>query len=127
MDGRLSIRRKAGKSRAHTNSRIEPGINATVTVRRQEQPATRNPPLKETVMDTGSKIESLIRTKVCMVDFDKSRFGLLSTGRIAVALVLDRPDLLKFWGTMLDAVDRLGPEWTRAAPRVQRDGWDGQF
>jgi hypothetical protein len=46
---------------------------------------------------------------------------------IAVALVLDRPDLLKFLGTMLDAVDRLGPEWSRAALRVQRDGWDGQF
>jgi hypothetical protein len=79
-------------------------------------------------MDTGSKIEALIRAKVCMVDFDEARFGVLSTGeRIAVALVLDRPDLLKFWGTMLDAVDRLGPEWTRAALRVQRDGWDGQF
>jgi hypothetical protein len=79
-------------------------------------------------MDTDRKIEALIRTKVCMVDYDESRFGLLSTGeRIAVALVLDRPDLLKFWGNMLDAVDRLGPEWTRAALRVRRDGWHGQF
>ena len=38
MDERLSIRRKAGKSRAHTNARTEPVINAAVTLRRQEQP-----------------------------------------------------------------------------------------
>jgi hypothetical protein len=38
MDERLSIRRKAGKSRAHTNARTEPVINAAVTVRHQEQP-----------------------------------------------------------------------------------------
>ena len=37
MDERFSIRRKAGKSRAHTNAWIEPVINAAVTVRRQEQ------------------------------------------------------------------------------------------
>jgi hypothetical protein len=38
MDERLSIRRKAGRSRAHTNARTEPLINAAVTIRRQEQP-----------------------------------------------------------------------------------------
>ena len=37
MDERLSIRRKAGKLRAHTNARNEPVINAAVTVRRQGQ------------------------------------------------------------------------------------------
>ncbi len=63
-----------------------------------------------------------------MVEADESRFGVLSTGeRIAVALVLDRPDLVRWWGTMLDAVDRLGPEWTRAALRVQRYGWDTEI
>lgn len=68
--------------------------------------------------------EAHIREKVGMVAADESLFGVLSTGeRIAVALVLDRPDLLKFWGTMLEAVDRLGPDWTRAALRVQRNGW----
>jgi hypothetical protein len=78
-------------------------------------------------MSKGNGTEDHIRAKVRMVAIDESLFGVLSTGeRIAVALVLDRPDLLKFWGTMLDAVDRLGPEWTQAALRVQRYGWDEQ-
>lgn len=41
--------------------------------------------------------------------------------RIAVALVLDRPDLLE-GGTLLESIERLGPEWTRAALDVQRSG-----
>jgi hypothetical protein len=62
-----------------------------------------------------------------MVVADESLFGVLSTGeRIVVALVLDRPDLVRWWGTMLEAVHRLGPDWTRAALRVQRDGWDSE-
>lgn len=66
-----------------------------------------------------------IRDKVRMVVRDESSFGVLSTGeKIAVALVLDRPDLVKWWGTMLEAVERLGPTWTAAALRVQRDGWE---
>ena len=76
-------------------------------------------------MNQGSGAEAQIRAKVQMVVADESLFGVLSTGeRIAVALVLDRPDLVRFWGTMLEAVDRLGPDWTRAALRVQRDGWE---
>jgi len=68
--------------------------------------------------------ETHIRALVEAVVADESRFGVLSTGeRVVVALVLDRPDLVKWWGTMLEAVDRLGPEWTRAALRVQREGW----
>lgn len=52
-------------------------------------------------------------------------FGVLSTGeRIAVAMVLDRYDLIRSWGTMLEAVDRLGHDWALAALRVQRRGWD---
>lgn len=55
----------------------------------------------------------------------RDAFGVLSTGeRIAVALVLDRFDLLaaERW-TMLEAVDRLGEMWLAAATLVQRDGW----
>jgi len=69
--------------------------------------------------------ESQIRGKVRMVALDALSFGTLSTGeRIAVAMVLDRYDLLQdAWGSMLEAVHRLGPEWTEAALRVQRHGW----
>jgi hypothetical protein len=67
-----------------------------------------------------------IRAKVRMVADDEPSFGVLSTGeRCAVALVLDRPDLVKRYGTMLEAADRLGPEWLEAALKVQRDGWEG--
>jgi len=76
-------------------------------------------------MNDWSEVEEHIRAKVRMVTTDARSFGVLSTGeRIAVALVLDRYDLLDFWGSMLEAVERLGVEWTRAALRVQRDGWD---
>ena len=69
--------------------------------------------------------ESQIRAKVQMVAHDEPSFGTLSTGeRIAVAMVLDRYDLLQnAWGSMLEAVHRLGPEWTQAALRIQRHGW----
>ena len=73
-----------------------------------------------------SYAEAQIRAKVRMVLADETRFGVLSTGeRIAVALVLDRYDLLqRAWGTIAECVYRLGEEWTKAALRVQRDGWD---
>jgi hypothetical protein len=72
--------------------------------------------------------EAQIRDKVRMVAHDARSFGVLSTGeRIAVALVLDRYDLLqKTWGSMLEAVHRLGPEWTLAALRIQRQGWQDE-
>lgn len=72
-----------------------------------------------------SPAETQIRAKVRMVIADPRAFSILSTGeRIAVALVLDRYDLLdQVWGTMLEAVYRLGEEWTEAALRVQRNGW----
>jgi hypothetical protein len=65
-----------------------------------------------------------LREKVQMVVRDEHSFGVLSTGeRIAVALVLNRHDLLqKAWGSMLEAVNRLGVDWTQAALRVQRNG-----
>jgi hypothetical protein len=64
------------------------------------------------------------------VQKDEARIGVYSTGeRIAVALVLDRPDMVKeVWGTMLEAVERLGPEWFAAALQVQRDWFaDGRL
>lgn len=66
-----------------------------------------------------------ILEKVRMIVADEQRFGVLSTGeRIAVAVVLDRYDLLqRAWGTIAEAVYRLGPLWTEAALRVQRNGW----
>jgi hypothetical protein len=67
--------------------------------------------------------QAQIREKVRAVARDESTFGVLSTGeKIAVAMVLDRSDLLST--TMLEALHRLGPEWTAAALRVQRDGWE---
>jgi hypothetical protein len=73
-----------------------------------------------------SGAETQIRAKVQMVIADPASFGVLSSGeRIAAALVLNRYDLLEYaWGTMLEAVNRLGLEWTQAALRVQRNGWD---
>jgi hypothetical protein len=70
--------------------------------------------------------EAQIRDKVRMVVADAANFGRLSCGeRIAVALVLDRYDLLqRAWGSMAEAVHRLGQEWTEVALRVQRHGWD---
>jgi hypothetical protein len=58
-----------------------------------------------------------------MVLADECAIGMLSTGeRIAVALILDRSDLLPRNYTMLDAFNRLESEWTEAALRVQRAG-----
>ena len=78
-------------------------------------------------MDLLSNAEAQIRSKVKMVAANEKLFGVLSAGeKIAVALVLDRYDLLQqAWGSMAEAVERLGPEWTRAALRVQRNGWEG--
>jgi hypothetical protein len=69
--------------------------------------------------------EKQILAKVRMVVADGTQFCVLSTGeKIAVAMVLNRKDLLdRAWGTILECVDRLGPDWTEAALRVQRNGW----
>ena len=71
--------------------------------------------------------EAHIRRNVQSVVMDEHNFGVLSSGeKLAVALVLNRYDLLeRAWGTMLAALDRLrSPEWTKAALRVQRLGWE---
>jgi hypothetical protein len=55
---------------------------------------------------------------------DENCFGVFSTGeKLAVALVMDRKDLLAEVNggyTMLEAVERLGAEWLRAAIIVQK-------
>lgn len=59
--------------------------------------------------------------RVDAVRADEGRIGVFSMGeRIAVALVLDRRDLLPKGYTMLEAIERLGPDWTRAARLVQQ-------
>ena len=76
-------------------------------------------------MNDARSTEACIRAKVRMIVADEALFGVLSSGeRIAVALVLDRYDLLhRAWGTIAESIHRLGPEWTEAALRVQRNGW----
>lgn len=75
--------------------------------------------------DQTCTAEGHIRTKVRLVVADETLFGVLSSGeRIAVALVLDRHDLLQCaWGSIAESIHRLAPEWTDAALRVQRGGW----
>jgi hypothetical protein len=53
---------------------------------------------------------------------NEASIGVYWTGeRIAVALVLDRLDLLPHGGyTALEAIERLGAVWTNAALVVQR-------
>jgi hypothetical protein len=75
--------------------------------------------------DPIADAEAHIRRNVQSVIADEANFDVLSSAQqIAVALVLDRYDLLEqAWGSMLKSIDRLGPEWTQAALRVQRSGW----
>jgi hypothetical protein len=66
-----------------------------------------------------------LRAKVRDVMAREATFGVLSTGeKVGVALVLNRPDLIAEYGTILDAVDRLGSEWLTAAILLARDGWE---
>jgi hypothetical protein len=87
-----------------------------------------SPSLPQVPFNPLTDAEAQIRRKVRMVAADETTFGLLSSGeRIAVALVLDRYDLLQeAWGTMLASVERLGILWTEAALRVQRYGWEDE-
>lgn len=57
------------------------------------------------------------------VQEDVKRIGVLSTGEsLAVAMVLDRKDLLGTY-TMLEAANRLGDLWLKASIEVQRAAW----
>jgi hypothetical protein len=58
------------------------------------------------------------------VDADPANIGVLSTGEAcAVALLLDRHDLLDRYKHPLDALDRLGPEWEKAVRDLHSSGW----
>lgn len=71
----------------------------------------------------ATSIDHALKSKARMVLADEQSICLLSAGeRIAVALVLDRADLFPHGYSMLDAVGRLGPEWTAVAQRVQSAG-----
>src|SRR6266852_665670 len=62
-------------------------------------------------MPETTRIAQTIHNMVERVEADEKRIGVLSTGEtLAVALVLDRKDLLDGY-TMLEAVERLGTEW----------------
>lgn len=69
-------------------------------------------------------IPEMILHMVERVEANEDRFGVLSTGeKIAVALVLDRRDLLQEVNggyTILEAIDRLGETWTAAAIAAQK-------
>lgn len=72
-----------------------------------------------------SHVEKIIARLVERVAKDEDHIGVLSTGEsLAVALVLDRKDLLEEINggySMLEAVNRLGVQWLEAALQVQRD------
>jgi hypothetical protein len=72
--------------------------------------------------DESTATEERIARMVAHVEANESIIGVLSTGdHLAVALVLNRKDWLDAGGySMLEAVARLGPEWTSAALAVQR-------
>jgi hypothetical protein len=73
-------------------------------------------------MSATATAETILRM-VETVQRDEKRIGVLSTGEyLAVALVLDRHDLIKesSYPTMLEAASRLGAEWLDAALTVQR-------
>lgn len=72
----------------------------------------------------NAELDARIARMVDAVAADEQHFGVLSTGeKIAVALVLDRRDLMqseRFSYTMLEAVERLGDDWLQSAMRVQK-------
>jgi hypothetical protein len=69
--------------------------------------------------------EAQIREKLQMVLANEADFGVLSTGeRIAVAMVLNRFDLISEYGSILEAIYRLDQGWVQAALRVQRYGFE---
>lgn len=69
-----------------------------------------------------SQTAHAIARMVDRVEQDPRRIGVLSTGeQIAVALVLNRTDLLPDGYThVLDAIDRLGWDWQCAAIAVMK-------
>src|SRR5437879_4715192 len=107
-----------------------PSLRRSSTLQRHGSRRNRCLSLKDTLAidapsDPIAAAAEQIRAKMKMVAADETTLGLLSTGeRIAVALILERHDLLgQAWGHVLESVDRLGPLWTEAALRVHRHGW----
>src|SRR5262245_62118877 len=81
-----------------------------------ELPARGAEKRSEIAMSITERIAALVER----VRADEGALGKLSTGEApAAVLVLDRKDLLGDY-TMLEAVERLGDEWFRAALAVQR-------
>jgi hypothetical protein len=67
-----------------------------------------------------------IRAKVRKVVVNEDAFNVLSsTEKVAVALVLDRVDWMRSWGTILERADYIGSSWLSAALYIQRKGWGG--
>jgi hypothetical protein len=69
-----------------------------------------------------SRTVSRIADLVQQCEGDMSSFGVRSTGEmIAIALVLNRPDLLpRGYTHVLHAADRLGDDWLKASIEVAR-------
>ena len=53
----------------------------------------------------------------------RDAWNVMSTGeKVAVALVLNRPEWLSDFGYSIpEAIDRTGPEWVSLIPKVARD------
>jgi hypothetical protein len=70
-------------------------------------------------MTNPAIVEDLLR-KAEIAETNPNAIGVWSTGeRIAVALVLNKQDLLDY-GTILESVERLGEDWFKAALMAQR-------
>jgi hypothetical protein len=77
--------------------------------------------LQEADLNANPLTVETIRQLVAAVEQDEPHIGVLSTGEAAVALVLNRPDLLpSSYPRILDAVDRLGDDWLQAAIDVHK-------
>lgn len=74
-------------------------------------------------MDTLDIAVDLIR-RAKRVQEDEKSFHVWSTGeKLAVALVLNRPDLLKEVNggyTIMEAIDRVGDDWMRAVAIAEK-------
>lgn len=70
-------------------------------------------------MSVNEIAASLLQRAELVRQDQNRRCDMSAAEQIAVALVLNRADLLDR-GTILESVERLGPEWTRAALLAQR-------
>lgn len=65
-----------------------------------------------------------LRSKCRAVEADDGIIGVYSTGEVcAVALIMNRMDLLPQGYTALHAVDRIGENWFAMCLSIQRNGW----